>query len=221
MVKPFGEAPQPSEYRTVLNKVNWQRYEQLLAEMERNRTARFSYYRGQLEMMTPLEEHDRCHKLIESLILTITDEMGIKIETYKSPTLKRADLQVGVEPDTAYYIQNADRMARRTKIDLETDPVPDLILEVELSRSDFNKFEMYAALGIPEVWRYISKPGETFLQGKFFIHYLDGDRYREEDYGLAFPFLSAGRILQFIDQSDVSGLPTALRDLRLWAEETV
>lgn len=221
MLKPFGKKPQASEYRTILKKVNWQRYEQVLAEMERNRTARFSYYRGNLEMMTPLDEHERCHKLIESLILTITDEMGIKIESFKTPTLKREDLQLGVEPDTAYYIQNSDRMARRTKIDLATDPVPDLILEVELSRSDFNKFEIYAALGIPEVWRYISKPGETFLKGQFFIHYLDGNIYREEDYGLAFPFLPVGRILQFIDQSDVSGLATALRDLRLWAEETV
>jgi len=221
MIKPFGKAPQPSEYRTVLKKVNWQRYEQLLAEMGRDRTARFSYYRGQLEMMTPLEEHDRCHKLIESLILTITDEMGIKIESYKAPTLKRVDLQLGVEPDTAYYIRNATAMSRRTSINLETDPVPDLIFETELSRSDFNKFAIYAELGIPEVWRYISKPGETFLKGQFFIHYLDGDRYREEDHGLAFPFLPVGRILQFIDQSDVSGLPTALRDLRLWAEETV
>lgn len=221
MAKPFGKPPQPSEYRTVLKKVNWQRYEQVLTEMGRDRTARFSYYRGQLEMMNPLEEHDRCHKLIESLILTITDEMGIRIESYKAPTLKRVDLQVGVEPDTAYYIQNADHMSRRTKIDLAVDPAPDLILEVELSRSDFNKFEMYAELGIPEVWRYISKPGDTFLKGQFFIHYLDGDRYREEDHGLAFPFLPVGRILQFIDQSDVSGLPTALRDLRLWAEETI
>lgn len=221
MVKPFGKPPQPSEYRTVLKKVNWQRYEQLLAEMGRDRTARFSYYRGQLEMMTPLDEHERCHKLIESLILTLTDEMDIKIESYKTPTLKRVDLQVGVEPDTAYYIHNAAAMSRRNTINLETDPVPDLILEVELSRSDFNKFEIYAELGIPEVWRYISKPGDTFLKGQFFIHYLEGDRYREEDYGLAFPFLPVGRILQFIDQSDVSGLPTALRDLRLWAEETI
>ncbi len=221
MPKPFGKPPQPSEYRTILKKVNWQRYEQLLAEMERDRTARFSYYRGRLEMMQPLEEHERCHKLIESLILTLTDEMGIQIASYKAPTLKRVDLQIGVEPDTAYYIQNADRMARRSTIDLEVDPVPDLILEVELSRSDFNKFDMYAELGIPEVWRYISKPGETFLKGQFFIHYLDGDSYPEEDYGLAFPFLPVGRILQFIDQSDAIGLPTALRDLRLWAEETV
>ena len=221
MPKPFGTPPPPSEHRTVLRKVNWQRYEQLLAEMERDRTARFSYYRGQLEMLQPLEEHERCHKLIESLILIIADEMGIAIASYPAPTLKRVDLQIGVEPDTAYYIQNAERMSRRPTIDLMQDPVPDLILDVELSRSDFNKFAMYAELGIPEVWRYCSKPGDSFLKGQFFIHYLDGDDYREEDFGLAFPFLPAGRILQFIDQSDASGLPKALRDLRLWAEETL
>jgi len=221
MKKPFGKPPAPSEYRTVLQKVSWQKYEQLLVEMERERTARFTYQRGRLEMMTPLEEHERCHKLIESLILTVTDEMDVRIEAYKVPTLKRVDLQLGVEPDTAYYIQNAERMARRNKIDLAVDPVPDLILDVELSRSSLNKFEIYAELGIPEVWRYISKPGETFLKGQFFIHYLNGDRYIEDDCGLAFPFLPAGRILQFIDQSDVSGLPTALRDLRIWVEETI
>ncbi|MBF2026687.1 MAG: Uma2 family endonuclease [Oscillatoriales cyanobacterium C42_A2020_001] len=221
MKKPFGKPPAPSEYRTVLQKVSWQKYEQLLAEMERDRTARFTYQRGRLEMMAPLEEHERCHKLIESLILTLTDELDIRIESYKTPTLKRQDLQLGTEPETAYYIQNAAKMVRRNSIDLETDPVPDLILEVELSRSSLNKFEIYAELGIPEVWRYISKPGDTFLKGQFFIHYLHGDRYIEEDHGLAFPFLSAGRVLQFIDQSDVSGLPTALRELRIWAEETI
>ena len=236
------KTPAPSEYRTVLPKVSWQKYEELLAEMagdrdsptlrearatetirERftNRTARFTFDRGRLELMNPLEEHDRCQKLIESLLLVVTDELDQPITNYKAPTLKREELQVGTEPDAGYYIQNCDRMDGKAVINLAVDPPPDLILEVELSRSSFNKFEIYAKLGIPEVWRYISKPGETFLKGKLFIHYLQGDRYVEEDHGLAFPFLSAGRILQFIDQSDVEGLPKALRDLRLWVETTV
>lgn len=221
MRKPFGKPPEPSEYRTVLQKVSWQKYEQLLRQMEHDRTARFTYYRGQLEIMNPLEEHERCHKLIESLILVLTDEMGVTTPHYKTPTLKRVDLQLGVEPDTAYYIQNATQMARRNAIDLSVDPVPDLILEVELSRSSLNKFEIYAELGIPEVWRYISRPGETFLKGQFFIHYLEQGEYREDDRGLAFPFLPVGRILQFIDQGDAIGLPTALRDLRRWAEDVI
>lgn len=219
MKEGFGKKPAPSEYRTVLKKVGWQQYEQLLAEMKGDRTTRFTYNRGQLEMLNPLEEHERCHKLIESLILVLADEVDVSIEGYKAPTLKRMDLQLGVEPDTAYYIQNAARMSRKNAIDLDRDPPPDLILDVELTRSSLNKFEIYAELGIPEVWRYISKPGETFLKGNLFIHYLDGDRYIEEDHGLAFPFLSAGRILQFIDQSDALGLSTALRDLRNWIEE--
>ncbi|PZV13506.1 MAG: hypothetical protein DCF22_10595 [Leptolyngbya sp.] len=215
------KTPAPSEYRTVLPKVNWQKYEELLVEMASDRTARFTFDRGRLEMMNPLEEHDRCHKLIESLLLVVTDEIDQPITSYKTPTLKREDLQIGAEPDAGYYIQNCDRMDGKPAIDLAVDPPPDLILEVELSRSSLNKFAIYAQLGISEVWRYISKPGETFLKGQLFIHYLAGDRYVEEDHGLAFPFLPAGRILQFIDQSDVEGLPKALRDLRLWVETTV
>lgn len=221
MKKTFGTPPAPSEFRTVLQKVNWQKYEQLLAEMGQDRTAHFTYDHGRLEIMNPLEEHERCHKLIESLLLVLVDELDIPLVTYKTPTLKRSDLQVGTEPDTAYYIQQADQMQGKPRIDLETDPPPDLILEVELSRSSFNKFAIYAALGIPEVWRYISKPGETFLKGNLFIHYLEGDRYIEEDYGLAFPFLSAGRILQFIDQSDALGLASALMDLRHWVQSQI
>jgi Uma2 family endonuclease len=215
------KTPGSSEYRTVLPKITWQKYEALLAEMEETRTARFTFDRGRLEMMKPLEEHDRCSKLIESLLLVVTDELEQPITSYKAPTLKREDLQIGTEPDVGYYIQNCDRMDGRRALDLAVDPPPDLILEVELSRSALNKFAIYAKLGIPEVWRYISKPGDTFLKGQLFIHYLDGDRYLEADHGLAFPFLPAGRILQFIDQSDVEGLPKALRDLRLWVETMI
>jgi Uma2 family endonuclease len=213
--------PAPSESRTLLQQVSWQKYEQLLEEMGQKRTARFTYDRGRLEMMTPLEEHERCHKLIESLIQVVTDELNLSVASFKVPTLKDASQQIATEPDTGYYIQNADQMQRKYMVDLAIDPPPDLILDVQLSKSSINKFGLYAELGIPEVWRYISKPGETFLKGKFFIHYLQGGQYIEEDCGLAFPFLSAGRILQFIDQSDAIGLPKALQDLRFWIQEKI
>lgn len=209
----------PSEQRLILTSVNWQKYEQLLQELSEGRQARLTYDRGKLEMMNPLEEHERCHKLIESLILLVADELHLQVVGYPAPTLKRSDLSIGTEPEAAYYIQTAALMQSQTEIDLAVDPPPDLILEVELSRSEINKFALYAQLGVREVWRYISKPGDHFLKGNFFIHSLQGDRYLEDDYGLAFPFLSAGRILQFIDQSDAIGLMPALRDLRHWIQE--
>jgi Uma2 family endonuclease len=210
------DTPAPSEYRTVLSDVSWQKYETLLARTSGDRKARFTFNRGQLEMMNPLEEHERCNKLIESLILVLVDELRGQVEGYMAPTLKRHDLGIGTEPDAGYYVQTAMEMKGKAGIDLMLDPAPDLIFEVELTRSPLNKFAIYAQLGIPEVWRYISKPGETFLQGKFFIHCLHGDRYLEDDFGRVFPFLSGGRILQFIDQSDTIGLAKALQNLRDW-----
>jgi Uma2 family endonuclease len=208
-----------TEHRTLLQNISWSKYEQLLTEMGSDRTARFTYDRTRLEMITPLDEHERCRKLIESMILVITETLGWPVEGYTYPTLKRIDLQRGTEPEAGYYLRHASKMRGKSYVDLASDPPPDFILEVALSRSELNKFAIYAELGIPEVWRYISKPGETFLKGNFFIHYLKGDRYYEEDYGLAFPFLSAGRILQFIDESDTLGLMTALRNLRHWLQE--
>lgn len=55
----MAKKPKPSEQRLVLEKISWQQFEALLTEMGADRTARFTYDRGRLELMTPLEEHDR------------------------------------------------------------------------------------------------------------------------------------------------------------------
>jgi Uma2 family endonuclease len=207
------------EQRIVLAGVSWQKYETLLAEMAEQRTARFTYDHGRLEMMTPLDEHERCHKLIESLILVLADVMQIQVDGYKTPILKRLDLGVATEPDAGYYIQNVAQIGKKTTIDLSIDPPPDLILEVSLTKTTVNKLPIYLALGIPEVWRYSSKPGTDFFRGSLIIYGLEGETYMESGSSLAFPFLTAARILQFIDQSDTLGLMTGLRSLREWVQQ--
>lgn len=212
----MAKAPKPSEQRIVLEKISWQQFETILAEMGAERTTRFTFDRGRLEMMTPLEEHDRCHKLIESLILVLMDEKKWRVEGYKAPTLKRPDLGVAIEPETGYYIQQVVAVHGKGKIDLAVDPPPDLVLDVSFSPRTENRLALYAAIGVAEVWRYVGQPGNDFLKGTLQIYCLDGDRYVEATHGFAFPFLPAGRILQFIDESDALGLMTALRSLRAW-----
>ncbi len=53
-----------------------------------------------------------------------------------------------------YYVQNEPRMRNRRELDLAVDPPPDLAVEVEVSRSSVQKMPIYAALGVPELWRY-------------------------------------------------------------------
>lgn len=216
----MAKGPAPSEQRLVLDQIKWQKYEAILADNRSQRTARFTYDRGRLEMMHPLDEHERCHKLIESLLLVLADELKLRLEGYKAPTLKRTDLQLGTEPESAYYIQHEPEMRGQSEINLETDPPPDLILEVALSKSAIDKLPIYARLGIPEVWRYLSQPGDNFLKGKLLIYQLQDQGYVESSSGFAFPFLPAGKILQFIDESDALGLMSALRNFRQWVQET-
>jgi Uma2 family endonuclease len=214
----MAKAPKPSEQRIVLEKVSWQQFETLLADMGADRSTRFTLARGRLELMTPLEEHDRCHKLIESLILVLADEGTVRVEGYKAPTLKRPDLGIAIEPETGYYIQQAAAVGGKRAIDLAVDPPPDLVLDVSFSPRTSDRLALYAAIGIAEVWRYVGQPGDDFLKGTLQIYCLEGDRYVEATHGLAFPFLPAGRILQFIDESDALGLMTALRSLREWLQ---
>lgn len=216
----MAKGPAPSEQRLILDQIKWQKYEAILADSRSQRTARFTYDRGRLEMMHPLDEHERCHKLIESLLLVLADELKLRLEGYKAPTLKRTDLQLGTEPESAYYIQHEPEMRGQPEINLETDPPPDLILEVALSKSAIDKLPIYARLGIPEVWRYLSQPGDNFLKGQLLIYQLQDQGYVEASSGFAFPFLPAGKILQFIDESDALGLMSALRNFRQWVQET-
>ncbi|HEY9908748.1 MAG TPA: Uma2 family endonuclease [Thermosynechococcaceae cyanobacterium] len=214
----MGKGPKPNEQRIVLEKISWQKFESILAEMDA-RTSRFTYDRGRLEMMTPLDEHERCRKLIESLLLVLAEELKLPMEGYVAPTLMRPDLGKAVEPDACYYFRHAAALQGKAAPDLAVDPPPDLVQEVALNKSTLDKLSIYAALGVPEVWRYLSQPGEDFWSGELLIYRLDGDRYIRSRSSLAFSALSAAKVLEFIEQSDSMGLMTALRLLRAWTQE--
>ena len=215
----MGKGPKPNEQRIVLEKISWLKFESILAELEAGRSSRFTYDRGRLEMMTPLDEHERCRKLIESLLLVLVDELKLPIEGYVAPTLMRPDLGKAVEPDACYYFRHAADLRGKAAPDLAIDPPPDLVQEVALNKSTLDKFSIYAAMGIPEVWRYLSQPGDDFWKGDLLIYGLQDDRYVQSRFSLSFPRLSDAKILEFIEQSDSMGLMTALRVLRAWLQE--
>jgi Uma2 family endonuclease len=54
---------------------------------------------------------------------------------------------------------------------LESAPPPDIAVEIGVTSESLGKFPIYAALGVPEIWRYQGK------ELKFFA--LAGSRYKE------------------------------------------
>ena len=79
----------------------------------------------------------------------IAEELHIELDNAGSTTFKRADLTRGFEPDSCFYVQNVDRVRDRDQIDLTVDPPPDLVIEIDLSRSSLDRFPIFASIGGP------------------------------------------------------------------------
>jgi Uma2 family endonuclease len=113
-----------------------------------------TYDRGDLEIMSPSKRHEQLAYMIGRLVDAWGEELGIPIASCRTMTLRREDIERGVEADNCYYIQHESVMRARTELDLSRDPPPDLAIEVDLSRHAIEKPALYAALGVPELWRF-------------------------------------------------------------------
>ena len=69
-----------------------------------------------------------------------------------------------------------------------------------------NKFNIYASLGVPELWRYRKEALEVYV--------LVGGEYRRSEVSLAFDFLPLAEITNFIEQSKSIGQRAAVRLFR-------
>lgn len=193
------------ENRVILKGVSWSTFKALLADVGDDRAWRIAYDRGVLEIRMPLEEHEEPKRLIESFVEAIVDELEIELRSLGSLTLEREELTRAVEPDSCFYIQN-ESLVRGRNINLPKDPPPDLVLESDYTNSSVNKDSIYAALGVPELWRYQRQS----LQ----VYQLVEGKYQKCDRSLAFPLLPVAEIPSFIEQSRTIGQRAAVRLFR-------
>ena len=156
--------PASSEQRVVLRSVRWETYIALTVESESG-SGRMTYDQGVLEIMSPGMPHEIAKKLIGRMIETFTLCRGIEIRSSSSTTFKRSELQRGFEADESYYIQHANELRGVREIDLSIHPPPDLVIEIDMTNSSIPKEQLFAAMKIPEVWRY---DGEALWMGRLY-----------------------------------------------------
>ncbi len=152
----------PPEQRIILENTSWETYERLLAEHPNSASPRFTYDSGRLELMILSAKHEEPNRTLAQIVEIIAEEVNIDIRRLGSTTFKREDLQKGFEPDSCFYIQNVDAIAGKKEIDLLIDPPPDLVIEVDMTNSSLPRFPIFAATGVPEVWRYDGREVQIF-----------------------------------------------------------
>jgi Uma2 family endonuclease len=194
--------------RQVLHNVSWDEYEAILRQFEERRL-RITYDRGTLEIMTRSLKHELYCELLAHFLVILSMELRIPLQFGGSITCKRKVLKKGLEPDKCYWIANAALMQGKTEYDVATDPAPDLALEVEFTRSALNRMNIYAALGVAELWRF---NGKTLR-----VYHLDKNgKYKEQDHSSTFPKLPIAELERFLLQSETQDHATVLRAFREW-----
>ena len=162
--------------------------------------------------MSPSGKHEKYKNLLHDLVLILSDELDQEILSYGSATLRLKPKRKGVEADDCFYVQRANEIGEKDQLDLSNDPPPDLVVEIDLIHDSSGKFDIYATMGVPEIWRYDGKRSS--------IWQLTGQAYAQASYSLAFPFLAAEHLDEFVSNSETHGRKQARHTFRDWVRRT-
>jgi Uma2 family endonuclease len=202
-------------HHQLLQNQTWQDYELALAERDRlGRRYRITYDRGVLEIMAISGAHAKWQAVIALLVAAFALVKRIPISNFGPLTCKLEELDRGLEPDWCYYIQNELRIRGRMNLDLESDPPPDLVVEVEVSRTVINRLDILATLGVPEVWRYNGEQLAVLLLGP------DG-QYAPATASRALPTLPLDEFVRRLAAWGTTDETAWLNDWQAWAQANV
>ena len=208
------ERPPAAEFtpdRVLLQGISWELYEQL-RDIPENWGKRMTYDQGELEIMSPSARREDSTKLLARMLETFTEELNIAIRGLRSTTWKDPHRQFGLEADECYYVRNEARVRHLEDFDLTRDPPPDVVIEVEASRSAIGKLPLYAKLGVPEVWRCTKG-----ILGIFLL--ADDGQYVASEKSLNIPLLDSAELNRFLQTRASTDETTWIRSFRAWARE--
>ena len=98
----------------------------------------------------------------------------------------------------------------KLQLNLTVDPPPDLVLEVDITHPSLDKLSIFAAVGVPEVWRYDGERVRMLA--------LAGDSYIEREQSLALPTLRSAHLNELLAASQQMPRTAWLRHVRAWAQ---
>jgi len=198
----------PAETVVTFHNVTWEEYEDLLDQVGVSAGLRISYDEGTLKAMTISSEHEHYTSFLEKLMGLLSVRLRINILSFGSATTKRKPK--GNEPDASFYVQTANVIGNRIDLDFAIDPPPDIAVEVDINHDSQDKFSIYAAFGVPEIWRFDGKALTIYL--------LERGRYDEAETSAALPMLTSEILTQFLSRIRAEGEFHALLAFDEWLQ---
>lgn len=200
--------------RQVFREVDWRSYGIFLRMFQDRPAVRLTYDREKLEIRGVNFKHERYACLLGLLVYTLTDELDLPIASGGSTTLYLRRKRRGLDPDKCYWIMNESRMRNKAKLDLRIDPPPDLAIEVDIPASCLDRLAIFAALNVPEVWRF---------DGRFLSFHVLGtnEMYQSVPFSRLFSFVKSEDLVHFLEKQWTMDDAAVVREFRAWVRKRI
>ena len=116
----------------------------------------------------------------------------------------------GNEPDACFYVQTAAAIGNRIVLDFAVDPPPDVVVEVDIHHDSRDNYPIYAALGVPEIWRY---DGQAMT-----IYHLHEADYVIAEASQALPMLDSQVLTEYVRRMPQDGEFKAILAFDEWLQ---
>ncbi|WP_165250493.1 Uma2 family endonuclease [Paludisphaera soli] len=193
--------------------VSWDFYARFVDGLSARSGVRAAYDGEDMEILVKGPLHEDFRALLGRFVEEVATETGAGFLGLGETTWKRPDVGRGLESDQCYFF-DAEKVAtaraalKRRENDVAAHPNPDLAIEIDISPSLIDRPAIYAALRVPEVWRFDG--AVVRIERLTDAHYEAAPRSRWLP-------VSAEDVLAWITADDAPDRGAWARCLRTWA----
>lgn len=144
----------------------WKEYQTLSQQRGEGTMPRIKYRNGEVLLMSPMPHQGREASLMADIIKVLLDHAGQGYNAFTPVTMDLPKAS-GIEPDYCFCIDHGAAGSGQRRIDWSTNPLPDLVLEIEVT--SYSDVRDYLPYRVPECW--------LVKGGQLNIHQLQEDRY--------------------------------------------
>jgi Uma2 family endonuclease len=194
----------------IFNSLTWDDYLVLSEQVGETHRLRLSFNEGTLKVMSLSPTHEKYADFIKRLVSQLSFRLRLNILFFGSTTMCKRKAEKGNEPDACFYVQTAAAIGHRLELDFTVDPPPDVVVEVDIHNDSTTNDPIYAALGVPEIWRYDGKTTRVLL--------LHGETYQAAATSRALPMISAAVLTEYLERLRRDGEFAAILAFDEWLQ---
>jgi Uma2 family endonuclease len=194
----------PSEEMVEFRGISWEEYLKFLQKL-RPYNLRFIYHCNRLEIMSLFPEHELYKRLLGRFVESLAEYSQKPVYPVGSTLFQRPQ-SLAITPDDCFYFNRVKQMQGKKQIDLNLDPPPDLVIEIDLDYRSGYHLPVYAELGVPEIWLFNGQ--KLTIYRPYEQAYLPGDR------SSIFPQFPITQIVPILQKAQQTSYHKSLYEMR-------